>query len=127
MTFGDLFTARQLVALTTLSDLVGEAQKRIWRDAVAVGLPDDDRGLEAGGTGAKAYAEAVSVYLGIGVARYTNASSTICSWNPGERKEDIRFTFSRQALPMTWDFAEAVLSATLRETSRITLPHGYTR
>jgi putative DNA methylase len=44
--------------------------------------------------------------LGIAVARYSNASSTICTWNPGAAKEDIRFTFSRQAIPMTWDFAE---------------------
>jgi putative DNA methylase len=106
MTFGDLFTPRQLVALTTFSDLVGEARERIRRDAVAAGLKDDDTPLDAGGTGARAYAEAVSVYLGVAVARYTNAASTICSWNPGEKKEDIRFTFSRQALPMTWDFAE---------------------
>jgi putative DNA methylase len=52
------------VALTTFSDLVGEARERIRRDAVAAGLPDDDTPLDAGGTGARAYAEAVSVYLG---------------------------------------------------------------
>ena len=40
-----------------------------------------------------------------GLELRSNASSTICAWNPGQ-KEDIRFTFSRQALPMTWDFAE---------------------
>ncbi len=37
----DLFTDRQLVALTTFSDLVGEARERIRLDAVAAGLPDD--------------------------------------------------------------------------------------
>src|SRR5262249_28405455 len=52
------------------------------------------------------YADAVSAYLGIANARYSNASTTICSWNPGQKKEDIRFTFSRQAVPMTWDYAE---------------------
>ncbi|MFO0888326.1 MAG: hypothetical protein U0790_04165 [Isosphaeraceae bacterium] len=104
--WSDLFTPRQLVALTTFSDLVGEARDRIRRDALAAGLPDGDLGLDAGGVGAKAYAEAISLYLGIAVARYTNASSSLCSWNPGEKKEDIRFTFSRQALSMTWDFAE---------------------
>ena len=57
-------------------------------------------------TGASAYADAIALFLGIAAARYSNASSTLCSWNPGEKKEDIRFTFSRQALPMTWDYAE---------------------
>jgi putative DNA methylase len=64
-TFGDLFTPRQLVALTTFSDLVGEAMERVKRDALAAGLPDDDKPLRDGGTGATAYAEAVGVYLGL--------------------------------------------------------------
>ena len=54
----DLFTDRQLVALTTFSDLVGEARERIRADAV-VGMPDDGVPLRDGGTGATAYAEAV--------------------------------------------------------------------
>ena len=49
---GDLFTARQLVALTTFSDLVQEARERVKRDALAAGLPDDGKPLAAGGTGA---------------------------------------------------------------------------
>ena len=61
--FGDLFTPRQLVALTTFSDLVGEAMERVRHDAAA-SLPDDGKPLRDGGTGAKAYAEAVGVYLG---------------------------------------------------------------
>ncbi len=105
-TFGDLFTPRQLVALTTFSDLVGEARQKARQDAIVAGWPDDGRSLDANGDGATAYADAVAAYLGIGVSRYSNAASTICTWNPGEKKEDIRFTFSRQALPMTWDFAE---------------------
>ena len=39
MTFADLFTPRQLVALTTFSDLVGEARERVKCDALAAGLP----------------------------------------------------------------------------------------
>ena len=57
--FADLFTDRQLVALTTFSDLVGEARERIRLDAVAAELPDDRVPLREGGTGATAYAEAV--------------------------------------------------------------------
>jgi putative DNA methylase len=58
-TWGDLFTPRQLVALTTFSDLVQEARERVRRDALAAGLPDDNKPLRDGGTGATAYAEAV--------------------------------------------------------------------
>ena len=60
---GDLFTPRQLVALTTFSDLVAEARARVKRDAIVAGLPDDSTPLRDGGTGARAYAEAVGVYL----------------------------------------------------------------
>ncbi len=103
-TFGDLFTPRQLVALTTFSDLVAEATHRIQQDAVAAGLPDDDRPLRDGGTGARAYAEAVGLYLGLGVDRLADRLSSICTWDIGYTK--IRNTFGRQAIPMTWDFAE---------------------
>lgn len=104
--WSDLFTARQTVALTTFCDLVTEARERVRADALAAGVVDDGLGLEAGGTGATAYAEAVAVYLATGVSRFANPSSSLCSWNPGKSKEDIRYTFGRQALSMTWDFAE---------------------
>ena len=101
--FGDLFTPRQLVALTTFSDLVGEAMERIRRAAVAVGLREDNRPLRDGGTGARAYAEAVAVYLAFAVDYAANYWSTIAT--PAEGF--IRGTFARQAIPMTWDYAEA--------------------
>ena len=104
-TFGDLFTDRQLVALTTFSDLVGEAMDRVQGDAAAAGLPDDGRPLRDGGTGATAYAEAVAVYLGMAVSRGADAWSTIVSWR--NAVEATRGTFARQALPMVWDYAEA--------------------
>ena len=68
-TFGDLFTPRQLVALTTFSDLVTEARARVERDAIVAGLPDDSTPLRDGGTGATAYSEAVGVYLGLFASR----------------------------------------------------------
>jgi putative DNA methylase len=77
-TYGDLFTPRQLVALTTFSDLVGEARERIRRDALAAGLPDDDKPLRDGGTGATAYAEAVGVYLGMSISKVADAQSSLC-------------------------------------------------
>ena len=103
--FGDLFTDRQLVALNTFSDLVHEARAEIERDALAAGLSGDPTPLRDGGTGAKAYSEAVSVYLAFGISKMTDYHSTITTWHSG--RGIIRNTFGRQALPMTWDFTEA--------------------
>ena len=103
-TYGDLFTPRQLVALTTFSDLVQEAIVKCRNDALASGMSDDGLGLEAGGTGAQAYAEAVGVYLGMAVSKLADASSSLVSWT--SQRDTLRNTFSRQALPMVWDFAE---------------------
>lgn len=99
--FADLFTPRQLVALTTFSDLVAETRLRVLADARAVGLPDDRLALNEGGTGAQAYADAVATYLGLIVDRTVDRSSTICSWDSSPKMEALRNTFSRQALQMT--------------------------
>ena len=104
-TYGDLFTPRQLVALTTFSDLVQEAIARCHQDALAAGMADDGLGLEAGGTGAQAYAEAVGVYLAFAVDKVADRNSSLCSW--ATLREHARNTFGRQALPMTWDFSES--------------------
>ncbi len=157
---GDLFTPRQLVALTTFSDLVGEATARIRRDAEAAcstvsaatsrnetaarsvqarhrqmarpgsrkglhgvqdaaeaglpdddhalpddhSLPDDDRPLRDGGTGAAAYAEAVSLYLALNVSRLANRQSSLCFWDSSG--QNVQQVFARQALPMVWDPCE---------------------
>jgi putative DNA methylase len=106
-TFGDLFTPRQLVALTTFSDLVGEAMERVKRDALAAGLPDDPTPLRDGGTGATAYAEAVGVYLAFALNKVADRGSSLGRWDPTPTQSGIINTFSRQALPMTWDFAES--------------------
>ena len=104
-TFADLFTPRQLVALTTFSDLVGEARARIRRDAVAAGFPDDGKPLRDGGRGATAYAQAVSLYLAFVADKCADYWSSISSW--AVSRTTIRSTFARQAIPMMWDFAEA--------------------
>jgi len=103
-TYGDLYTPRQLVALTTFSDLVQEARERVQRDALQAGLPADPKPLRDGGTGATAYAEAVGVYLAFSVDKAADYWSTICTWHSS--KELIRNTFGRQAIPMTWDYVE---------------------
>lgn len=101
--FSDLFTNRQLIALTTFSDLVSEARDRVLQDALNAGAPEG-QSLEAGGTGAVAYADAVATYLGLAVSRCLDYNSNICSWHSS--RETIRNVFGRQAIPMVWDFAE---------------------
>ncbi|ENO82825.1 hypothetical protein B447_02371 [Thauera sp. 27] len=102
--FGDLFTPRQLVALTTFSDLVQEAIEKCRQDALTAGLADDGTGLDAGGSGATAYAQGVGLYLGFAIDKATDYWSSICTWHSS--RELIRNTFGRQAIPMTWDYAE---------------------
>jgi len=102
--WGDLFTPRQLVALTTFSDLVQEARERAKRDAVAAGIPDDERGLDAGGSGAEAYGDAVTTYLALGIDKVSDYSSSLVVWSP--TRDQAKSTFARQALPMVWDFSE---------------------
>jgi putative DNA methylase len=92
----NLFTSRQLVALTTFSDLVQEAYERAKSDAFSQGLDDSGN-----------YAVAISTYLGLAVGRVSDYCSTICTWASNPQMEIVRGTFARQALPMTWDFAEA--------------------
>ena len=101
----DLFTSRQLVALDTFAGLVSEVKERIRSDAVAAGYADELAGLDAGGTGATAYAEGVSVYLALAVGKLADYNSSLCSWIAGG--QTMRNTFGRQAVPMVWDFAEA--------------------
>lgn len=101
----DLFTSRQLVALTTFSDLVQEARKKAIADVKAAGVLDDGQGLDQEGLGASAYGEAVAVYLGFAVSKLSDAQTTLCRWKP--QMDQSIATFGRQALPMVWDFSEA--------------------
>ncbi len=92
-TFSDLFTNRQLVALTTFSDLVAETRKTIEADARAAGIAD-----------AEQYAADIATYLAFAVSKLADWSSSICSWIP--QIEGVRNTFARQAIPMAWDYIE---------------------
>lgn len=103
-TFGDLFTTRQLVALTTFSDLVQEVREKIIEDAKAAGMKDDSKGIDQCGSGATAYGEAVCVYLAFALDRMANTVCTIARWTP-DRQQTVT-AFARQAIPMTWDFPE---------------------
>lgn len=103
-TFESLFTPRQLVALTTFSDLVSEAREQVYADALAAGLPDDGVPLREGGSGARAYAEAVSVYLAFAVDRLAEKCNTLSSWQ--NTADFVRGVFARQAIAMVWDYAD---------------------
>jgi putative DNA methylase len=102
----DLFSARQLVALTTFSDLVAPLYERVLNDARAAGMCDDPSLLADGGLGSSAYAQAVAMYAGLAISKAADLASTLCHWQPNPEHLKIAPTFSRHALPMSWDFAE---------------------
>ena len=105
-TWADLFTPRQLVALTTFSDLVAEGMERVKQDAASPDPNEDSIGLNENGGGTTAYAEAVAVYLAFAVDKMSDRHSMLGRWDPTPTASGVINTFSRQALPMTWDFAE---------------------
>ena len=100
----DLFLPRQLEALTTFSALLSEVHQEIQDNALAAGTAGAGTRLADGGSGAIAYADAIVTYLAFAVDKCADYWSTICTWH--NSKELIRNTFGRQAIPMTWDFAE---------------------
>lgn len=103
--FADLFTNRQLTALTTFCDCLTEITEKAEQDALAAGLAAGGKPLADGGSGARAYSEAIRVYLSFVVDKLADYNSSICSWNSvGEKMRNV---FGRQAIPMVWDFAEA--------------------
>ena len=103
-TFGDLFTQRQLVAITTFSDIVTEAFGKVLQQALTCGMSNDEKGIESGGSGAKSYAEAMAMLLGLAVSRSTNSINSLAVWSTS-REQSVNL-FSRQAIPMAWDFPE---------------------
>ena len=101
----DLFTPRQLTALTTFSDLVMEAHARVLADAIAAGQ-DAGEPLEAGGTHALAYADAVATYLGLALGRTADYHNALCAWRSDPKNEGVGHLFARQAISMLWDYCE---------------------
>ena len=103
--FDQLFTDRQLLTLATLSDLVQEVREQVLRAALIAGWPEKGGGLAIDAIGATAYADAVAVYLALAVSKQADRGSSVCAW--ATLREHPINTFSRQALSMTWDFAES--------------------
>lgn len=101
--FADLFTNRQLTALTALGDLVAEARELVHKDALAGGL-DDGPFLDPGGASASSYADAVATYLGMTASKMAASSCALARWRSDADKSAP--AFGRQAIAMVWDFAE---------------------
>ena len=102
-TFSDLFTSRQLVSMMMFTELVKEARINVTRDAIA-SMVDDGRGIDVGGNGATAYADAVSLYLSFAVSKTAEYSSSLTVWYA--REDRPKGVFARHAIPMVWDFPE---------------------
>ena len=102
-TFAKLFTSRQLVALTTFSDLIAEAREKMLDDSLAAGRP---RGaaLRDGGCDGEAYADAVAIYLAFALDKTVEYCNSLVIWYTKEDRP--KGVFTQQALPMVWDFAE---------------------
>ncbi|MCC6750892.1 MAG: DUF1156 domain-containing protein [Deltaproteobacteria bacterium] len=114
----ELFTPRQLTAITAFTDVLAEARLRALADARASGMEEGDA-LEAGGCGARAYADALAVYLAFVLDKTIDGSSVQCRWMV--QRDSLFNTFAKQALPMTWDFAEVnVLADCTRSLSEST-------
>ncbi len=102
-TFSDLYTSRQLSALITFRDLILEFREKIIHDAIKAGFEENDKGISEGGKGATAYADAVITYITFVLERCVHSWSSFSFW----ANSFIVPTYSRQALAMVWDFAEA--------------------
>ncbi|HOX03683.1 MAG TPA: DUF1156 domain-containing protein [Candidatus Paceibacterota bacterium] len=102
--WADLFTQRQLMTLTTFSDLARDVRERVRRDTSVTGFANDTAAIRDGGIGSVAYAEAVALYCGLAVSKMADYNSSLVVWSP--TRDQAKSTFSRQALAMVWDFGE---------------------
>ena len=82
-----LFTERQLIALTTFSDLMPEIRSLILEHGASV-----------------EYADAICTYLALAIGKMTNRGSSFTLWDA--LTEKLVQVFGRQGIPMVWDFAE---------------------
>jgi putative DNA methylase len=94
-TFSDLFLPRELVALDTLADLIRPVIERARADAHSAGF---DPLLSS------QYGDAIGIYLALSVSKLANRANAISTWMPSV--ECPGHIFTRQAIPMAWDFAE---------------------
>ena len=91
---GDLFLDRQLLVLNELVAELHEVRSLIQKDATSTAFASPSE-----------YCDAITDYLALSISRQVNRSSTLCFWDTEGHK--IQQVFARQALSMTWDFAES--------------------
>ena len=103
--FGDYFTSRQMTALSVMCDLVLELKDIITKDALEKGLSKDDTPLDQGGSGALAFAQAISVYISLALDRLAMSGNSLCRWNAVGEK--VQHSFGQQGIAMIWEYAEA--------------------
>jgi len=101
-----LYTPRQLTALTCFSDVLADLRQKVVVDALAAGMSPDETRLRDGGSGAAAYADGVSTYLAFAIDKCADHWSNACAWH-NSHSPQVRNVFARQAISMTWDYAEA--------------------
>jgi len=89
-----MFTPRQLTAIITLSDLVGEIASVIRGDCAAADFASKE---------ADDYARAITTFLALALDRCASFNNSFCRWNGNQTV----FIFTRAAIPMLWDFSEA--------------------
>lgn len=95
-TFGDLFTPRQLLALSTLGKYIRETGN-------SISVAEDGE-----------FADAVQICLALALDKQADSNSSLCAWRP--TSQDIGHTFGRQAFPIVWDFVEGnVFSGATRD------------
>ncbi len=99
--FDSLFTNRQLVALTTFSDLVAEVAKTVERDARSAW---GEKAFDPGSGSPAAYGRAVATLLAFAIDKHANYGNSLATWYPQESRP--AHLFSRQAIPMAWDYPE---------------------
>jgi putative DNA methylase len=85
--WGDLFNPRQKLALITFAEKVRQAHAHL----LAQGAEPE-------------FAKVVVTYLALAISRLADRNSVLCRVIP--QTEAIGFTFTRQALPMLWDYIE---------------------
>ena len=101
--WADLFTSRQLLAMTTFCDLVMEVRQRVHLDALAGGMRAGGR-REDGENSAEGYADAVSTYLAFALGKHADYGNSLVAWYPQEDRPSHLFTLA--TVPMAWDFCE---------------------
>lgn len=106
--FLDLFTRRQAFSVNAFAESVREIREEIIQDAIAAGMKNDSVSLESGGSGAVAYADAITGFLGLCVGKLAQSNNILVRWFIDPRNGSGKATpaFDRHAIPMVWDFVE---------------------